>query len=111
MDRREPRLFRDGVAVRLSGRALDILVTLLDAAGEPVSNDALMGAVWSGVSVEENNLQVQISNLRKALSDGWIVHLPRRGYRIAVELSSRDSLSGHPSSRIAAAEFERRSGE
>ena len=45
---------------------------LAAAGGETVSKDALFDQVWSGLTVEENNLQVQISALRKALGDGMI---------------------------------------
>ena len=53
--------------VELSARAFDLLVVLLDHPGEVISKDALFAAVWPGVVVEENTLQVHISALRKAL--------------------------------------------
>ena len=47
-----------------------------------MSKDALIEAAWPGLAVEENNLSVQISALRRVLgTDGWIETLPRRGYR------------------------------
>jgi DNA-binding winged helix-turn-helix (wHTH) protein len=54
-------------------------------AGEPVTKDELIAAVWGGVVVEESNLKVHISALRKALNDGhdgkrYVVNIPRRGY-------------------------------
>ena len=60
-------LSRDGVPVKLGSRALDVLATLASAKGEIVSKDDLLGRVWPGVTVEENNLQVQVSALRKVL--------------------------------------------
>ena len=51
----------------------DVLAVLASAAGETVGKDALLDRVWPGQTVEENNLQVQISALRKALGEGWIV--------------------------------------
>ena len=48
--------------VELSARAFDLLVVLLDHPGEVVSKDALFAAVWSGVVVEENTLQVHVSS-------------------------------------------------
>src|SRR5215468_1416877 len=82
--RRELR--RDQAPVRLGSRALDILCVLASAEGRVVTKDELMARVWAGVVVEENNLQVHISTLRKALeedgdSESWIVTVPGRGYR------------------------------
>ncbi len=82
--RRELR--RDNTPVRLGGRALDVLCVLASAGGAVVTKDELMARVWAGVVVEENNLQVHISALRKALAEdrngeSWIVTVPGRGYR------------------------------
>ena len=76
-------LSRDGVPIALGGRAMDILALLASAAGETVSKNTLLDKVWPGLTVEENNLQVQISLLRRALGDGWIITVPGRGYRLA----------------------------
>ena len=65
--RRELR--RDETLVRLGGRARDILCVLASAGGKTVTKDDLMERVWAGVVVEENNLQVHISALRKALEE------------------------------------------
>ena len=62
--RRELR--RDETPVRLGSRALDILCVLASAGGKVVSKDELMERVWAGVVVEEHNIQVHISALRKA---------------------------------------------
>ena len=82
--RRELR--RDQTLVRLGSRARDILCVLASAEGKVVSKDELMERVWPGVIVEENNLQVHISALRRAFegdgdSESWIVTVPGRGYR------------------------------
>jgi DNA-binding winged helix-turn-helix (wHTH) protein len=87
LDLARRELSRDNKPVRLGGRALDILCVLASAAGAVVSKDELMAQVWGGVVVEENNIQVHISALRKALyEDGgrerWIVTVPGRGYRL-----------------------------
>ena len=76
-----------GEFVPITGRALDILCMLVSANGEVVTKDELITQVWSGIAVEENNLQVQVSALRKALADmdeaaGYIVTVPGRGYRL-----------------------------
>ena len=85
LGRRE--LTRNGAPVRLKGRALDVLCVLAAAGGEIVTKDALMARVWPNVVVEENNLQVQISALRRALDEGkngesFLVTVPSRGYRL-----------------------------
>jgi TolB-like protein/Tfp pilus assembly protein PilF len=77
----------DGVPVRLGGRALDILSVLASAGGDVVTKDELLARVWPGVVVEENNLQVQISALRKVLDRdtsgrSYLVTAPGRGYRL-----------------------------
>jgi TolB-like protein len=84
--RRELR--RDNRLVRLGSRARDILCVLASAGGKVVTKAELMERVWAGVIVEEHNIQVHISALRKAFeedddgdSDSWIVTLPGRGYR------------------------------
>jgi TolB-like protein len=80
-------LMRDGAPVKLGGRALDILAALVAAKGGIVSKDELLTRVWPGVTVEENNLQVQVSALRKALDRGGdeqshLITVPGRGYRL-----------------------------
>jgi TolB-like protein len=91
MDRRNRSLTREGVAVPLGGRAFDTLAVLAAASGATVGKEALLDAVWPGLTVEENNLQVQISALRKALGEGWIVTVPSRGYRLAPPSSATSS--------------------
>jgi TolB-like protein len=85
LGRRE--LFRDEVPLRLGGRALDILHTLIAAKGDVVSKEELLTRVWPGLVVEENNLQVQVSLLRKTLrdetsGDSHLITVPGRGYRL-----------------------------
>jgi DNA-binding winged helix-turn-helix (wHTH) protein len=74
---------RGGTPIALGGRAFDVLAALVGAGGELVSKDALLDQVWARVAVDENNLQAQVSALRKALGDDVIVTVPGRGYRLA----------------------------
>jgi predicted ATPase/DNA-binding winged helix-turn-helix (wHTH) protein len=71
--------------VFLGGRSLDVLITLVERAGEVVTRKELISRVWPDVTVEEANLRVQITGLRKALGDGredgrYVVNVPGRGY-------------------------------
>ena len=70
LDLGQRELLHDGTTVRLGARALDILCVLASAKGEVVSKDELLARVWPGRIVEENNVQVHVSALRKALDDG-----------------------------------------
>ena len=66
-DQRELRV--DGRAVPLGGRAFDVLLALVTRRDRLVAKSELMELAWPGVVVEENNLQVQISALRKWLEE------------------------------------------
>jgi predicted ATPase len=84
ISRRELR--RDGVRVPVGSRAFDILERLAAANGRIVSNAELMKSVWPDTVVEENNIQVHLSALRKAFGEERhaIVTVPGRGYRLAL---------------------------
>ncbi|KAH0444538.1 hypothetical protein KCU90_g831, partial [Aureobasidium melanogenum] len=79
------RLRLDGQSVRLGSRAFDILAVLVSANGRLVTRDELMKAVWPGIIVEEGNIDVHLSALRKALGADrdLIVTVPGRGYQLA----------------------------
>ena len=77
LERREA--FLDGKPILLGGRAFEVLATLIKAKGRVVGKDELFSQVWAGTVVEDNNLQVQVSLLRKAFGDrGLIQTVPRR---------------------------------
>jgi predicted ATPase/DNA-binding winged helix-turn-helix (wHTH) protein len=87
-DRREVIL--DGVPVDIGGRAFDVLEVLVQCQGRVVTKDELFRRVWPATTVEENNLHVHVSALRKALgaSRGMIQTVSGRGYRLASEAGS-----------------------
>jgi DNA-binding winged helix-turn-helix (wHTH) protein len=71
--------------LRLGSQALDILVALVERAGELVSKGELMARVWPDTFVDESNIKVQVAALRRALRDGekgsgYISTVAGRGY-------------------------------
>src|SRR5919112_2535803 len=92
LDPSAPLLLREGRPVALTLKALETLVVLVERGGRVVSREELIEAVWPDVEVEENNLSVNVSTLRKALGerdDGekYIETVPRRGYRFTATVS------------------------
>lgn len=85
------RLLVDGEVTALGPRAFELLVALVERAGKLVSKAELLDLVWPGLVVEENNLQVQVSTLRKILGADAIVTVPGRGYRFALPLEPVES--------------------
>src|SRR5262245_1295536 len=79
-------LTRAGIAETLGPRAVSVLAALVQNAREPVLKPALMEAAWPGLVVEDANLSVQISSIRRTLAQApggerWLETLARRGYR------------------------------
>lgn len=88
--------------VRLGSRALDLLVLLVQRAGEFVSYDEIFKSIWPKTVVVEGNLRVHIAGIRKALGDGrdgrrLIVNLPNRGYSFVAPLERRTGATVSPS--------------
>jgi predicted ATPase/DNA-binding winged helix-turn-helix (wHTH) protein len=82
---RERVLRRDGVALPLGSRALDILIYLAERPGEVIAKQELIDHVWSDVTVEEGSLRVHVAAIRKALGDDqfgnrYIANIKGRGY-------------------------------
>jgi DNA-binding winged helix-turn-helix (wHTH) protein/TolB-like protein len=91
LDTGERRLLRDGKVVPLTLKAFDLLQVLVENQGHLLHKDELLRRVWPDAVVEENNLTVTISALRKALDEGpgdrqYIETVPRRGYRFVADL-------------------------
>jgi DNA-binding winged helix-turn-helix (wHTH) protein/TolB-like protein/lipoprotein NlpI len=87
---RERQLRQGGVPIALAAKAFDVLLALVRNHGRLVTKEALLEEVWPGVVVEEVNLTVNISAIRKALAAGgsedWIETVPRHGYRFRGEV-------------------------
>jgi TolB-like protein/DNA-binding winged helix-turn-helix (wHTH) protein len=110
LDRRGGGLYRrdegDFVPVQIGSRGLDILGVLIARPGEVVSKDEIIAAVWPGTVVEDSNLTVQISVLRRALDRGraqgsCIQTVPGRGYRFVAAVSQVSDDDRVDSSAIA----------
>src|SRR5262245_18179275 len=98
---RERALFDDDKPVRLGSRAMEVLVALVERAGELVTKRELIRIVWPGTVVVEANLTVHIAGLRRALGEGqtanrYIINVPGRGYRFVapVTVVDKEALSG-----------------
>jgi len=82
----ERQLLDDGKPVTVGARAFDVLCALAVRAGELVSKSQLFEQVWPGLVVEENNLQVHVSTLRKLIGPDLIATVPGRGYRFTARV-------------------------
>ncbi|RON20862.1 hypothetical protein BK660_17630 [Pseudomonas brassicacearum] len=89
-------LLKSGTPIDLGSRALDVLIALVEHAGEVVSNRDLIRTVWQDVIVDESCLRVHISALRKVLSCAendvsYITNIPGRGYSFVASISHAPS--------------------
>jgi DNA-binding winged helix-turn-helix (wHTH) protein len=95
-------LLKDGKAIHLGSRAMDILIALVERPNELVSKAELMARVWPNTFVEPANLTVHISALRRALGDGrdgnrFFINIPGRGYCFVAPVTVSDvSEPAHP---------------
>jgi predicted ATPase/DNA-binding winged helix-turn-helix (wHTH) protein len=87
-------LLVDGQPAVLGARAFDLLLALTERAGRLVGKHELIDLVWPGVVVEENNLQVQVSALRKLLGPHAIATIPGRGYRFTLAAAADAEQEG-----------------
>ena len=93
--------------VHIGARALDLLIVLVEHAGQVVTKDELFARVWPGLVVDEGNLRTQVALLRKVLRDGqsgarYLVTVPGRGYRFVAPVSATAASQSHepPASSI-----------
>ena len=89
-------LEKNGVAQHIGGRALDILILLVERAGEVVNKRELVDKVWSDVTVDEGSLRFHVTALRKVLGDNaadarYVLNVPGRGYSFAASVSRGDA--------------------
>jgi serine/threonine-protein kinase len=89
--------------VDVAPRALDLLVALAARPGDVVTKEELLRSVWPGTFVEEANLSVNVSALRRALGGEYIQTVPRRGYRFVVPAGTAAGPPSRP--RLAVLPF------
>ncbi|MGZ5037520.1 MAG: ATP-binding protein [Usitatibacter sp.] len=89
----ERQLLVDGRPAPVGARAFDVLVALIDHRDRVVTKNELLDIVWPGLVVEENNLHVQISALRKVLGPQAVATIPGRGFRFTLQPESVDAPS------------------
>jgi DNA-binding winged helix-turn-helix (wHTH) protein len=112
LDTPERRLPRDGVQVPLRLKAFETLRMLVENAGRLVTKEALLRQVWPDAMVEENNINANVSILRKALGEdangqSYIETVPRVGYRFVAPVAQMSSPQSAPTtSGDAAPELE-----
>src|SRR5918999_3362211 len=90
-------LLRAGQSIPLNAKAFDLLVVLIENRERVIAKEELMELVWRDQFVEEANLAVQISTLRRVLGEKkgehrFIVTVPGRGYRFVAELQAAERL-------------------
>src|SRR6266700_7213292 len=111
-DPREHLLLCDGKPVSLSPKSFEILLALIRSNGQLVTKDELMQQVWPDSFVEEANLTVNISALRKVLGETpggqqYIDTVPKRGYRFVAPVTEHpDYGTRGPSMQTSAVEQE-----
>jgi TolB-like protein/DNA-binding winged helix-turn-helix (wHTH) protein/Tfp pilus assembly protein PilF len=91
LDASKRRLLRDGEVVRLTPKAFETLLALVEMRGKTIEKDELLKRVWGDTVVEENNLNQSITALRKALGDSrsesqYIATIPGLGYRFVADV-------------------------
>jgi DNA-binding winged helix-turn-helix (wHTH) protein len=101
------RLSRAGESLPLGSRAAEVLAALAEAQGRTLTKSELLARCWPGADVEEGNLTVQISALRKLLGDAdggadWIITVPRVGYRLAAVGSYKSVSAALPGAPVLA---------
>jgi DNA-binding response OmpR family regulator len=92
----ERRLLAYGKEIILGARTLDLLLMLVANAGRLVAKEKIFAQLWPNVVVEENNLHVHISVLRKILGADSIATVSGKGYRFTAEVIRTDIVAKEP---------------
>ena len=111
LDVRERRLSRGGEVIPLRLKVFDTLLLLVENAGRLVTKQELLDTLWPETTVEENNLNHNVSVLRKALGERatgqqYIETVPRVGYRFAAPVEGAPAQPRASAAAIAKARQE-----
>ena len=112
LDRRKRQLLCGTDVVRIGARAFDVLQMLVTHGDRIVTRDEIMATVWPDTVVGDNNLNVQVANLRRLLGSEAIVTVPGRGLYFALDLTPQApalALPDRPS--VAVLPFETLGGD
>src|SRR5258706_3427506 len=110
LDAKKRLLLKDGGAVALNSKSFDLLEALIERRGEVLGKEELLEKIWEGQFVEESNLTVQVSTLRKLLGEArgenrFIVTVPGKGYKFVGEADDDEVIvENHRISRIVVEE-------
>jgi DNA-binding winged helix-turn-helix (wHTH) protein len=100
VDTREQQLTRDGSPVPITPKVFDTLVAFLRQPGRLLTKDDLLREIWPDTAVEEANLTVNVSTLRRLLAvkgqPPCIETVPRRGYRFVLSVEVADLAPARP---------------
>jgi DNA-binding winged helix-turn-helix (wHTH) protein len=105
-------LFKEGEQIALHPKTFDLLELLVARRGEVLSKDELLETIWEGQFVEESNLTVHVSTLRKTLGEvrgenRFILTVPGKGYKFIGEeneVENEITIESHEVSRVLIAE-------
>jgi Tol biopolymer transport system component/DNA-binding winged helix-turn-helix (wHTH) protein len=97
IDPAKRQLLREGEVVPLYSKAFDLLLLLVESKGRDLSKDEILETIWPGQILEESNLTVNISAVRKALGEKaaqprFLVTIPGRGYRFVARVREADEF-------------------
>jgi TolB-like protein/DNA-binding winged helix-turn-helix (wHTH) protein/Tfp pilus assembly protein PilF len=109
LDPAEQTLLKDGEPLQITPKSFDLLAALVQDRGHLITKEELLERVWPNSFVEEANLSVKMSELRRVLGEApnekqYIETVPRRGYRFVADVSVDDSRDGKGESLVAADE-------
>ncbi len=96
----ERKLLVDGVSHRPGARTFDLLLLLVENRDRVVSKAEIFERIWSGLVVEENNLTVQVSALRKILGPDVLATFSGRGYRFMPAFAGNDAAAAQSSDAL-----------
>ena len=86
----ERQLLVEGRPTAVGARAFDVLLALIERRDRVVTKDELFELVWPGLVVEDNNLHVQVSTLRKILGPRSVATIPGRGFRFTLSVEDAE---------------------